>query len=105
MGQILLTGEKPDVCPPLMSCVVADSTAQHRIARLQRVEHRADGDLALDFELHLTRDARQSPEMCRKYDSDHGRVWTSTESTAGRSRTMGFHVSPASGDAYTWPPV
>jgi hypothetical protein len=26
-------------------------------------------------------------------------VWTSTESTAGRSRTIGFQLSPASADA------
>jgi hypothetical protein len=26
-------------------------------------------------------------------------VWTSTDNTAGRSRTIGAHVSPASGEA------
>ena len=36
---------------------------------------------------------------------DHGSVWTSTERTAGRSRTAALHVSPASADAYTCPPV
>ena len=35
----------------------------------------------------------------------HGSVWTSTESTAGRSRTIGVQLSPASADAYTCPPV
>jgi hypothetical protein len=29
----------------------------------------------------------------------HGSVCTSTESTAGRSRTIGFHLSPALADA------
>ena len=36
---------------------------------------------------------------------DHGKACTSTERTAGRSRTMGFQESPASEEAYTWPPV
>ncbi len=35
----------------------------------------------------------------------HGRVCTSTESTAGRSRTMGAQLSPALAEAYTCPPV
>src|SRR5438128_2289262 len=35
----------------------------------------------------------------------HPSVCTSTESTAGRSRTIGFQLSPASAEAYTWPPV
>ena len=48
---------------------------------------------------------RQRPQMRRQHDPDHHSVWTSTESTAGRSRTIGAHVSPASADAYTWPPV
>src|SRR6266851_403514 len=61
--------------------------------------------LALNVELHLAADARQSPQMWREYDSDHGSVWTSTESTAGRSRTMGAQLSPASAEAYTCPPV
>ena len=85
--------------------VVADRPAQHRIAGLERVEDRALRDRTLDVELHLAVDARQRPQMRRKHDSDHGSVWTSTESTAGRSRTMGAQVSPASADAYTCPPV
>ena len=35
----------------------------------------------------------------------HARVCTSTESTAGRSRTIGFQLSPASAEAYTCPPL
>ena len=85
--------------------VVADRPAQHRIAGLERVEDRALRDRALDLELHLAVDVRQRPQMRRKHHSDHGSVWTSTESTAGRSRTMGAQVSPASADAYTCPPV
>jgi hypothetical protein len=32
-------------------------------------------------------------------------VWTSTDSTAGRSRTIGAQLSPPSDDPYTCPPV
>src|SRR6267378_1083322 len=35
----------------------------------------------------------------------HASVCTSTESTPGRSRTMGAQLSPASADAYTCPPL
>jgi hypothetical protein len=37
--------------------------------------------------------------MARKYSPDHDSVCTSTESTEGRSLTMGAQVSPASDDA------
>src|SRR5260370_28602663 len=105
MRQILLAGEEPHVRPALLRDVVADGTAQHRIAGLERVEYRALRDRTLDLDLHLGAGVRQRSQMCRKYDADHGSVWTSTESTAGRSRTMGAQVSPASADAYTCPPV
>ncbi len=32
-------------------------------------------------------------------------VCTSTLSTAGKSRTIGFQLSPASAEQYTWPPL
>src|SRR6184192_832297 len=35
----------------------------------------------------------------------HFSVCTSTDNTAGRSRTIGAQLSPASVDAYTCPPV
>ena len=47
----------------------------------------------------------QFPQMEGKRDPDHGSVWTSTETTAGRSRTMGAQLSPALADTYTCPPV
>ena len=58
---------------------------------------RDDGDLAAD--------ARKFAEMEGQRYADQWNVWTSTESTAGRSRTIAVHESPASADAYTWPPV
>ena len=50
MRQVLLTGEEPDERPPLLCDVVADRSAQHRIAGLERVEDRALRDLTLDLE-------------------------------------------------------
>ena len=48
---------------------------------------------------HLAFDLRQRTQVRRKHDADHGSVCTSTDSTAGRSRTMGAQVLPASADA------
>src|SRR4030095_3168755 len=105
MGQILLAGEEPHERPAFLSDVVANRSAQRRVSGLERVEHRTLGGLTLDLELHLAVDLRQRPQMGREHDSDHGSVWTSTDSTAGRLRTMGAQLSPASAEPYTWPPV
>src|SRR6266404_533824 len=105
MRQILLAREEPHEGPAFFRHVVAERSAQRRIADLERVEDRALCDLTLDLELHLTAYLRQRSQVRREYNSDHESVWTSTESTAGRSRTMGAQVSPASADAYTCPPV
>src|SRR5437879_474478 len=104
-GKMLRAAEEPPERSALLRDLIADRPAQHRVAGLERVEDRALRGLTLDVELHLAVDARQRPQMCREYDSDHSSVWTSTESTAGRSRTMGVQLSPASVDAYTCPPV
>src|SRR6266851_3375517 len=58
-----------------------------------------------DVEQYVLLDVRQIPQMRRECDPDHFRVWTSTDSTAGRSRTMGVQLSPLSADTYTCPPV
>ena len=47
----------------------------------------------------LAFDSRQSPQMERQRDADHFNVWTSTESTAGRSRTIGAQESPELAEA------
>src|SRR5207244_8385935 len=101
----ILSDSKPEERPALLVDWAANRPAQHRIAGLERVEHRALRGRTLDLERHLAADARQRPQMCREHDSDHGSVCTSTESTAGRSRTMGAQLSPASADRYTCPPV
>jgi hypothetical protein len=105
VGEILLAGEEPQERSALPGDVVADRSAQHRIADLERVQDRALRDRPLDVHLHLAADMRERPQMGREHHPDHGSVWTSTDTTAGRSRTMGAQLSPASAEAYTWPPV
>src|SRR5438132_240970 len=103
--QILLAGEVSHVGPALQGDMVADRALQHRILRLECVENRALRDLAFDLDFHLARGLRERSQMRGQHHADHGSVWTSTESTAGRSRTMGVQESPALADTYTWPPV
>ena len=105
VGQVLLAGEEPHERPALLRDVVADRPAQHRIAGLERVEDRALRDRPSTSSSTSPSDARQRPQMCGQHDSDHGSVCTSTDSTAGRSRTIGAQLSPASAEAYTCPPV
>ena len=67
------------------------------IALARPAEKRIYRHLDLDeLERHLAADARQCPQMEREHDADHGSVWTSTDRTAGRSRTMADQLSPAS---------
>ena len=102
---VLFAGEEAQERTALLRDMIADRATQHRILGFESVEHRALRDRTLDVELHLGTDARQRPQMSGEYDANHGSVWTSTESTAGRSRTMGVQESPALAEAYTWPPV
>jgi hypothetical protein len=74
MGQIFFAGEKPHERPALLCHVVTDGSAQHRIARLERVEDRALRDRTLKLELHLAIATRQHPQMGWEIDSDHGSV-------------------------------
>src|SRR5688572_8905715 len=105
VGQVLLAGEEPHERSPLVGHVVADRPAQHGMVALERVEDRALRGRSVDVELQLPVDARERPQVRRQHDPDHGSVWTSTETTDGRSRTIGAQLSPASAEAYTCPPV
>src|SRR5437899_4322220 len=99
MGEVLLAGEEPQERSALLRDLIADRAAQHRVAGLECVEDRALRGLTLDVELHLAADARQRPQMCREYDSDHGSVLTSRVSRAVRSRTLVRQLCPATLDA------
>src|SRR5262249_51990867 len=105
VGPILLTRKEPHEGPALFCNVITDRSTQHGIMGLERVEHRPLGDRSRHFKLHLGTDASQRLQMIGKRDTNHGSVCTSTETPAGRSRTMGAQRSPASGETYTWPPV
>ena len=99
MRQILLASEESQKWPPLQRDLIANRPAQHGITGLKRIEHRPLRERSLDFERHLAAHVRQRSQMLREYDADHGSVCTSTESTPGKSRTIGFQLSPASADA------
>src|ERR1700735_976318 len=99
MRQIFLAGEEAQERPPLLCDLIANRPAQHRIASLKRVKHRTKRDWTSDVERQFVGDVGQRAKMLREYDPDHGSVCTSTDSTAGKSRTMGAQLSPASADA------
>lgn len=99
VGEVLLACEKPQEGAAFFSDVVANRAAQHRIARFKRGEYCALGTQSLTLEFRFTFKVRQCPEMVRKHNPDHRNVCTSTESTAGRSRTIGAQLSPESADA------
>src|ERR1035441_2343284 len=103
--KILLAGEEPHERPALLRDVIADGPPQHRVAGLEGIQNRTLRGRPLDVELHFARDLGQRAQMRRENDSDHGSVCTSTDSTAGRLRTMGAQGSPASGHGHTWQPV
>src|ERR1700731_2940094 len=105
VGPIFTAGKKAQERPALFRIVVANRAAQHRIRSLERVQHRALRDRALDVDADFHANVRQRPQMRRQYNTNHGSVCTSTENTAGRFRTMGAQLSPASFEAYTCPPV
>jgi len=51
------------------------------------------------IDMYLIADLRQRSKVMGQDNANHFCVWTSTERTAGRSRTIGFHESPESLDA------
>ena len=106
MGQVLLADEKADERAAPAGGPVPDRAAERRVAGLEGVDDRRGGDRPVHLEPHLPIDAGQRAEMGGEHDPDrrrggfgtHGSVCTSTESTAGRSVTIGVQWSPASGD-------
>jgi len=89
MGHVFLAGKKSYKRTALLGDVIADRPAKHGIPRLEGVENRALCDRTVDLKLNIAINASQGSQMKREHDADHGSVWTSTETTGGRSRTMG----------------
>ncbi len=100
MGQILLAREEPYERATFLRAAIPDCAAQRWILRFQCIDHGAQRDFALDLQLHFVADFGERPQMMRKNDPDrHGSVCASTDNTAGKSRTIGFQVSPPSAEA------
>jgi len=72
VGQILLAGEEAQERPAVKRDLVANGSAQHRIAGFERVEDGALRYGAADFQLHFAADLGQGPEMEGQDDADHG---------------------------------
>src|SRR5882724_1145285 len=113
---ILAAGKESQERSALSRDMLENRPTQHRILSLQCVEDRSSCHFPINLvnlNRHISCHACKRPQMQRHYQPNHGfchdpfsdNVWTSTESTAGRSRTIGAQVSPASADAYTCPPV
>ena len=98
MRQIFSTGKKPHQRTAQLRDVIAHRPAQHGIASFELVEYGPLGRGRINVEFYVAIDARQRAQMRRKNNANDGSVCTSTESTAGRSRTIGFQLSPASAD-------
>jgi hypothetical protein len=71
-SKVLFAGVVPQERSPLMRDVVANRAAEHWVAGLQRVEHRADCDRRLNVELHPGRDVGEHSQVVGDFDSDHG---------------------------------
>src|SRR6476620_7714444 len=71
VGEILFAGEEPDERATRMRDVVADRSAQHRIAGFERVKYLTLRDGALDVEPHLTVNTRKRSQMRWKDNPDH----------------------------------
>ncbi len=95
-GQIFPAGIESQERPALLRNMLADCSSEHRVAGFERVEDRTLRDRAFDFKVKLGADMCQRSQMVRENNADHESVWTSTDNTAGRSRTMGLQLSPAS---------
>jgi len=78
--------------------MVSNCPPQHRILRFESIENRAQGRRTFNFKLYLALHSRERAQVIWKHHSYHDKVCTSTDRTAGRSRTIGFHVSPLSAD-------
>src|SRR5215208_7066056 len=99
MRQVFLAGEEAEERAAGSGDLIADRAAKRGIARLEGAEDGAEGR-RLDLHIHDALDLRQPPKELRQLDPDrHRSVCTSTDSTAGKSRTIAFQVSPPSADA------
>ena len=101
MRQVFLAGEEADERPPTAAVLISNGATEHGVPGLERVEHGSLRDLTSYIQPDLALNTGEPAQVRGEDDPDHDSVWTSTDSTAGRSRTIGAHVSPALAEAYT----
>lgn len=97
--KVFLAGEESHKPATLVGDIIANCSAKHWVLRLECVEDRPCRHRAADIQPNLTASACQFTKMLWENDADHGRVCASTETTAGKSLTIGFQLSPESADA------
>jgi len=93
---IFSASEKSQERTPLLRYVVTDCTAKHWILGFQCVENRTLGHFPCHVDLHFVADSCQIAQ-CMGASPDHDNVCTSTERTAGRSRTIVSRNRPHQG--------
>lgn len=97
MREVVFADEDSNEGPPTPSRGVSDRAAQGRVRCFESVDDGIGIDGIAYGDSHFTIDARQRFQVRREHDANvacHARVWTSTESTAGRSCTMASQESP-----------
>ena len=82
-----------------MGSVVANRSAQHGILRLKRVENRALRDVAFQTKLDFAADARQRPQMRRKYDPDLVHISCLAQQPVSGTSRASFYEMPLPGSA------
>ncbi len=103
--EVLLAGVESDEGTAASAVVAADRSPEDGVAGFERIQYGAQRGRTVQPDLHLLTHPGQGAEMRRQHDANHASVWTSTESTGGRSRTIGAQLSPPLAEAYTCPPV
>ena len=91
MRQIFAARKKTDHWPANLRHMIAHRPAQHRIFRFYRVQQRALSQLSVELKSYFAVQVGQRAQIRGKNDTYHGSICASTDSTAGRSRTIGFH--------------
>ena len=108
-GKVFLFGKEAQEGTPLAAAVLTDGPLERGITRIQRVKDLFERDRSVDLQADLAAYTGKRSQVRGQLQPDlvpgHAKVCTSIESTAGRSRTIAFQLSPPSTDPYTWPPV
>src|SRR6185503_8671467 len=85
--EVLFTRKESDKGAALLRRVVADRALERWVCCFEGIEHGSLRNRTLDVDQYVSRNLRQRAQVEGEYDFDHLSVWTSTDSTAGRSRT------------------